>query len=79
MTVSLKPSGFFDQNPALDVPQSTQKSNGSRLVKDKALVAAVGEQSCHKLETLVYERGLTKLEFRKTLKSKYIQSEFQTL
>jgi len=49
MTVSLKPSGFFDQNPALDVPQSTQKSNGSRLVEDKALVAAVGEQSCHKV------------------------------
>ncbi|KAN0106449.1 putative copper amine oxidase [Hyaloscypha variabilis] len=46
MTVSLKPSGFFDQNPALDVPQSTQKSNGSRLVEDTALTVAVGGQSC---------------------------------
>jgi primary-amine oxidase len=49
MTVSLKPSGFFDQNPALDVPQSTQKSNGSRRVEDKALVASVREQSYHKV------------------------------
>lgn len=46
MTVSLKPSGFFDQNPALDVPQSTQKSNGSRLVEDTALTVAVGGGSC---------------------------------
>jgi primary-amine oxidase len=46
MTVSLKPSGFFDQNPALDVPQSTQRSNGSRLVEDTALAVAVGGQSC---------------------------------
>jgi primary-amine oxidase len=46
MVVSLKPSGFFDQNPALDVPQSTQKSNGSRLVEDTALTVAVGGQSC---------------------------------
>ncbi|KAG9238006.1 putative copper amine oxidase [Amylocarpus encephaloides] len=42
MTVSLKPSGFFDQNPALDVPQSTQKDNGSTEIKDEALTAAVG-------------------------------------
>lgn len=34
MTVSLKPSGFFEQNPALDVPQSTQRDNGSCLVED---------------------------------------------
>ncbi len=46
MTVSLKPSGFFDQNPALDVPQSTQRSNGSRLVEDMALTVAVGGRSC---------------------------------
>ena len=44
MTVSLKPSGFFDQNPALDVPQSMQQSNGSKLVEDTALVAAVEGQ-----------------------------------
>ncbi|KAK6196994.1 hypothetical protein LQW54_010956 [Pestalotiopsis sp. IQ-011] len=31
MTVSLKPSGFFEQNPALDVPQSTQGVNNSTL------------------------------------------------
>lgn len=49
MTVSLKPSGFFEQNPALDVPQSTQKSNGSRLLEDKDLTVAVGEaDSCCK-------------------------------
>jgi primary-amine oxidase len=49
MTVGLKPSGFFDQNPALDVPQSMQKSNGSRLAEGGALVAAVREQSYHKV------------------------------
>jgi primary-amine oxidase len=38
MTVSLKPSGFFEQNPALDVPQSTHES---RLVEDTAVGAAV--------------------------------------
>ncbi|KAH9216417.1 putative copper amine oxidase [Leptodontidium sp. 2 PMI_412] len=43
MTVSLKPSGFFEQNPALDVPQSTQKANGSRLLEDNVLTVAVGE------------------------------------
>lgn len=51
MTVSLKPSGFFDQNPALDVPQSTQKSNGSRLVEDTALTVAIGGLSCGKRES----------------------------
>ncbi|KAL6399755.1 putative copper amine oxidase [Ilyonectria robusta] len=35
MTVSLKPSGFFEQNPALDVPQSTQKANQSVLYKER--------------------------------------------
>ncbi|KAE8451561.1 hypothetical protein EG329_003634 [Mollisiaceae sp. DMI_Dod_QoI] len=44
MVVSLKPSGFFDQNPALDVPQSTQDVNGSKLVEDTALMVAVGEK-----------------------------------
>ncbi len=52
MTVSLKPSGFFEQNPALDVPQSTQKMNGGRLVQDVALSEAVakveGGESCCK-------------------------------
>ena len=31
MTVALKPSGFFDRNPALDVPQSLQAGRGSGL------------------------------------------------
>lgn len=31
MQVSFKPSGFFEQNPALDVPQSTQNVNRSTL------------------------------------------------
>ena len=47
MTVSLKPSGFFEQNPALDVPQSKQSTNSSRLVEDKALVAVVEDRNCH--------------------------------
>ena len=34
MTVSLKPSGFFEYNPALDVPQSTQCANRSVLYED---------------------------------------------
>jgi primary-amine oxidase len=46
MTVSLKPSGFFEQNPALDVPQSTQSSNGSRLLEDNDLKEAVEDQYC---------------------------------
>ncbi|KAH7127907.1 copper amine oxidase [Dactylonectria estremocensis] len=35
MTVSLKPSGFFEQNPALDVPQSTQRVNQSVLYEER--------------------------------------------
>lgn len=46
MTVSLKPSGFFEQNPALDVPQSTQSSNGSRLLEDEDLKEVVEDQCC---------------------------------
>jgi primary-amine oxidase len=52
MTVSLKPSGFFEQNPALDVPQSMQALNGSRLVKDEELRAIVEDRaSCKKRES----------------------------
>ncbi|GME24771.1 putative copper amine oxidase [Neofusicoccum parvum] len=40
MTVSLKPSGFFDANPALDVPQSTQEGNRSVEVGDGAACQA---------------------------------------
>lgn len=32
MTISLKPADFFTRNPAMDVPQSTQKDNRSVLV-----------------------------------------------
>jgi primary-amine oxidase len=35
MMVSLKPSGFFEYNPALDVPQSNQKANQSVLYEDQ--------------------------------------------
>jgi primary-amine oxidase len=53
MTVSLKPSGFFDRNPALDVPQSTQQLNGSRLLEDKDLKEVVtdrgGQEECCKV------------------------------
>ncbi|KAI9729382.1 MAG: hypothetical protein M1834_006906 [Cirrosporium novae-zelandiae] len=34
MMVSLKPAGFFEQNPALDVPQSIQSKNQSVLYED---------------------------------------------
>ncbi|EEA18671.1 hypothetical protein TMatcc_010788 [Talaromyces marneffei ATCC 18224] len=40
MTVSLKPSGFFEYNPALDVPQSTQRTNQSVLYEEEAPDAA---------------------------------------
>ena len=33
-TISLKPADFFTRNPAMDVPQSTQKDNKSVLVQD---------------------------------------------
>ncbi|EXJ78706.1 hypothetical protein A1O1_09108 [Capronia coronata CBS 617.96] len=36
MVVSLKPSGFFEQNPALDVPQSTQRTNHSVLYEERS-------------------------------------------
>lgn len=36
MTVSLRPSGFFEHNPALDVPQSTQQKNQSILYDGQA-------------------------------------------
>jgi len=46
MTVSLKPSGFFEQNPALDVPQSTQSANRSVLIDDKTLNGASVDKCC---------------------------------
>lgn len=51
MTVSLKPSGFFEQNPALDVPQSTQSSNGSRLLEDKDLKKVADDECCNVRES----------------------------
>jgi primary-amine oxidase len=32
MTITLKPADFFTKNPAMDVPQSTQKDNKNVLV-----------------------------------------------
>ncbi|CAK7246286.1 MAG: hypothetical protein STHCBS139747_007913 [Sporothrix thermara] len=48
MMVSLKPSGFFDKNPALDVPQSTQRVNQSVLYDSakKAEPAAAAGSCC---------------------------------
>ncbi|KAL1297654.1 hypothetical protein AAFC00_006209 [Neodothiora populina] len=40
-TISLKPADFFDRNPALDVPVSTQNFNKSTLVQDPFAVPAV--------------------------------------
>lgn len=34
ITISLKPADFFNKNPAIDVPQSTQASSKSVLVQD---------------------------------------------
>lgn len=45
MTVSLKPADFFELNPALDVPQSTQEFNRSVLVEAGATCCAVQEKS----------------------------------
>ncbi|KAI0485351.1 putative copper amine oxidase [Xylariaceae sp. FL0804] len=46
MTVSLKPSGFFERNPALDVPQSTQKANKSVLYEDHLATSASSRGPC---------------------------------
>ncbi|RMJ13101.1 hypothetical protein BHE90_004937 [Fusarium euwallaceae] len=43
MMVSLKPSGFFEHNPALDVPQSTQRSNQSTLYEEQLLPVVLGK------------------------------------
>lgn len=36
ISVALKPDGFFDRNPALDVPPSNQAFNKSALVSNPA-------------------------------------------
>ncbi|CAI6082696.1 unnamed protein product [Clonostachys chloroleuca] len=46
MMVSLKPSGFFEQNPALDVPQSTQRMNKSVLFEEEAPAAGSRSGAC---------------------------------
>jgi primary-amine oxidase len=47
ITVSLKPADFFEFNPALDVPPSTQAFNKSTLVEEKTTSEAVeGNDSC---------------------------------
>ncbi|KAL3444541.1 copper amine oxidase [Aspergillus insuetus] len=52
MTVSLKPSGFFEGNPALDVPQSTQMVNQSVLYED--VVRVSGGSCCSPRPSLQY-------------------------
>lgn len=51
-TISLKPADFFERNPALDVPQSTQASNRSVLVQDpwptEATKPGGGDEVCCK-------------------------------
>ncbi|KIV98846.1 uncharacterized protein PV09_09417 [Verruconis gallopava] len=51
MTVSLKPSGFFEQNPALDVPQSTQRANRSVLYEQFKLSQEDSGRSCCEAKT----------------------------
>lgn len=47
MTISLKPADFFTKNPALDVPQSTQKENKSVLADDPLPSAETKVDSRH--------------------------------
>jgi primary-amine oxidase len=51
MTVSLKPSGFFEQNPALDVPPSTQRTNRSVLYEQFQLAQHGKARSCCETKT----------------------------
>jgi primary-amine oxidase len=52
LKVSLKPVNFFDKNPALDVPPSTQAFNKSVLVSntggEEAVVGRDGQVCCVK-------------------------------
>lgn len=51
INVSLKPADFFEFNPALDVPQSTQSFNKSVLVQEKPfgmMVETKGDSCCAK-------------------------------
>jgi primary-amine oxidase len=51
MMVSLKPSGFFEQNPALDVPQSTQRANKSVLYEQFQLAQQGEARGCCNTKT----------------------------
>ena len=51
--VSMKPVNFFDKNPALDVPPSTQDFNKSTLLSEahhqptvEAVIGSSGEACC---------------------------------
>ncbi|GAD93404.1 hypothetical protein PVAR5_2014 [Paecilomyces variotii No. 5] len=46
ITVSLKPADFFEFNPALDVPPSTQAFNKSTLIEEKMVPEMDGSGSC---------------------------------
>lgn len=46
MTITLKPSSFFDMNPSNDVPRSTQAANKSTLAVNDGS-SAEATISCH--------------------------------
>lgn len=45
ISVMLKPDGFFNKNPALDVPQSTQLFNKSSLHPEEPAACCTGSSS----------------------------------
>ena len=45
ISVMLKPDGFFNKNPALDVPQSSQLFNKSSLHPEEAASCCAGSSS----------------------------------
>ncbi|KAF2465688.1 uncharacterized protein BDR25DRAFT_378355 [Lindgomyces ingoldianus] len=59
ITISLKPSDFFDKNPALDVPQSRQEVNKSVLVQDSLQSGwkEMGGAECCGLKAKVWNSG----------------------
>lgn len=49
MLVSLKPVNFFDKNPVIDVPISTQEENMSVLVGEEGKSGCASGTHCAKL------------------------------
>lgn len=56
-TISFKPADFFERNPAIDVPQSTQAQNKSVLVDESSIA--------NREANLVWSEGSTKVESSK--------------